>query len=160
MKPKWCLETKMHIIRTFFVNGWTHDIYFLKRYYIVHSVRRQTTPVWCVPNNGNRDIRQKKGKNMILLNNIWLYCWSLVSLWYFLIFCSMWRQHKTPCCFHGVLLLSHIDPASWSLAFVSGWCLRCLYVCPLFLVKGIWHLAALMFRAANLKTIGKAGTGW
>ncbi|XP_028296037.1 G patch domain-containing protein 2 isoform X2 [Gouania willdenowi] len=36
----------------------------------------------------------------------------------------------------------------------------CVYLCPLFLVKGIGYLVGLMFRAANLKTIGKAGTGW
>lgn len=29
-----------------------------------------------------------------------------------------------------------------------------------FLVKGLRHLGFLMFRAANIKTIGKAGTGW
>lgn len=51
--------------------------------------------------------------------------------------------------------------ASCVLAFVSEWYLRCVNdVCPLFLAEGIWHLGVLMFRTANLKTIGKAGTGW
>lgn len=50
--------------------------------------------------------------------------------------------------------------ASRLLAFVSEWCPCRVNVCPLFLAECIWHLAALMFRTANLKTIGKAGTGW
>lgn len=53
-----------------------------------------------------------------------------------------------------------IGIASWLLAFVSEWCLCRVNVCPLFLAECTWHLAALMFRTANLKTIGKAGTGW
>lgn len=64
------------------------------------------------------------------------------------------------CCFHGVLLLSHIDPVSWSLAFVPEWFQWRVSVCPLFLAKDSGDLVAFMFRAANLKTIGKAGTGW
>lgn len=133
---------------------------FSRKYYIVYCIRRNKTLVWCAPNNDNHNIRQKKAENIIIIiSYLAIRLNSRVTLIFF-IFCSTWRQHKTSCCFHGALLLSHIDPASRSLAFVSGWCLRCVNVCPLFLVKGIWHLVALMFRAANLKTIGKAGTGW
>ncbi|XP_054618380.1 G patch domain-containing protein 2 isoform X5 [Dunckerocampus dactyliophorus] len=43
---------------------------------------------------------------------------------------------------------------------MSGCCLWWLNVIPLFLAKGTQHSVALMFRAANRKTISKAGNGW
>lgn len=62
----------------------------------------------------------------------------------------------------GVLLSSRIDPrlADRQLLCQDGVCWVYMSVVRCFWLKTSGILAALMFRAANLKTIGKAGTGW